>query len=473
MKGPDGRPAFGRRAEFPRTLRVAEEVRGISAAGGGGSEIGDWNRVARSFRICILGCFGLTVESPVGMLKICMGNPWVIRILILSVFLTMVKLAPGLVWLIVLGCCAYAALAILAKMGKLPAPISGLFSSGQSTQTVSSGSAVTINLDRCEPAEVIEQFLNDRIIGQQVACREVGRMLYRRIHAPRKNKPLGVFCFAGPPGVGKTLFAKVANELLFDGNPSTLLHVDMSQFSQPHTVTNLFGQPRGFSGSDQYGQLTAQLRDFPNCIILLDEFEKAHADVHKRFLTAWNDGFITEGSDGAKVSTRGAIFILTTNAASGQVGEIAERYAEEPEEMLKTTRTVLQEAGFAPEVLSRIDSIFAFAPLRGLDVARVAALEILALVRENDLEVIDGGIDPQILLSSVIRYEKLGNSVTVRDIVRAIENDLSDGIIDAKRNGATVIALREEDGNVFVDPMDFGASQQTEGAFQTNSFLQQ
>jgi ATP-dependent Clp protease ATP-binding subunit ClpA len=386
--------------------------------------------------------------------------------MILSVFLTLAKLAPGLAWLVVLVCCGYAALAILARLGKLPAPAAGFFSGKASGPT--SKNVPAIILERCEPPEAIENFFNGHIIGQPVACREVGRMLYRRIHAPRKNKPLGVFCFAGPPGVGKTLFAKVANSLLFDDNPSTLLHVDMSQFSQPHTVTNLFGQPRGFAGSDQYGQLTAQLRDCPNCIILLDEFEKAHPDVHKRFLTAWNDGFITEGSDGAHVSTRGAIFILTTNAASSQVGEIAERYADEPEEMLKTTRGALQEAGFAPEVLSRIDHVFAFAPLRGLDVARVAALEIVALVRESDIEVMHGGIDPQILLSSVIRYEKLGNSVTVRDIVRAIENDLSDGIIEAKRSGASTIALREESNRVFVDVMDYAATGQS--ACQANPY---
>ena len=394
-----------------------------------------------------------------------------IRLMILSVFLTLAKMAPGLAWVVVLVCCGYAALAVLAHLGKLPAPVTGFFTSGSGGGAPAKNVPVII-LERCEPPEAIENFFNEKVIGQPVACREVGRMLYRRINAPRKNKPLGVFCFAGPPGVGKTLFAKVANNLLFDDNPATLLHVDMSQFSQPHTVTNLFGQPRGFAGSDQYGQLTAQLRDCPNCIILLDEFEKAHPDVHKRFLTAWNDGFITEGSDGVHVSTRGAIFILTTNAASSQVGEIAERYADEPEEMLKTTRTALQEAGFAPEVLSRIDGIFAFAPLRGLDVARVAALEILALVQENDLEVMHGGIDPQILLSSVIRYEKLGNSVTVRDIVRAIENDLSDGIIEAKRSGASTIALREESGRVYADVMDYGNPQQPLNSDQQPTYSQ-
>jgi ATP-dependent Clp protease ATP-binding subunit ClpA len=397
-----------------------------------------------------------------------MGNPWIIRVMIFSLFLTLAKMAPGLAWVIVLVCCVYAALAVLAHLGRLPEPIAKLFV--PKAGPINSKDAPKINPQSCETPESMERYFSEHVIGQPVACREVSKMLYRRIHAPRKNKPLGVFCFAGPPGVGKTLFAKVANQLLFDGNPLTLLHVDMSQYSQPHTVSNLFGQPRGYAGSDQYGQITAKLRDFPNSIILLDEFEKAHPDVHKRFLTAWNDGFISEGSDNSQVSTTGAIFLITTNAASLQVGEIAERYAKEPEERLNASRNALQESGFAPEVLSRIDYIFAFSSLKDLDVARVASLEILSLVEENELEVMHGGIDPSILLGSVIRYEKLGNSVTVRDIVRAIENDLSDGIIEARRAGAKTIALREEGDKVFVDIIDYVETVQSHDTTQIASY---
>ena len=97
----------------------------------------------------------------------------------------------------------------------------------------------------------------------------------------------------------------------------------MSQFGQPHAAASLFGQARGYVGSTSYGSLTAALRDQPESIVLLDEFEKAHPEVHKRFLTAWNDGFVTEVSDGARVATTDAIFILTTNAASRRIGEMA------------------------------------------------------------------------------------------------------------------------------------------------------
>ena len=107
----------------------------------------------------------------------------------------------------------------------------------------------------------------------------------------------------------------------------------MSQFGQPHAAASLFGQARGYVGSTSYGALTAALRDVPDSIVLLDEFEKAHPEVHKRFLTAWNDGFITEVSDGARVSTTDAIFVLTTNAASRRIGEIAQRHTGALEEL--------------------------------------------------------------------------------------------------------------------------------------------
>ncbi|MEO8353217.1 MAG: AAA family ATPase, partial [Chthoniobacteraceae bacterium] len=279
--------------------------------------------------------------------------------------------------------------------------------------------------------------------------RQVAHALFRRIHAPRKDKPLGVFCFAGPPGVGKTLFAKVVNERLFGGNRDTFLHVDMAQFSQSFGASNLFGLPRGYAGSEQYGVLTGKLRDTPNCIILLDEFEKAHPDVHKRFLTAWNDGFITEGSDSAQISTRGAIFILTTNAASEQVSAIAGQHHGDTAEISRLLGAALREEGFAPEVVNRIDHLIAFVPIKGLDVARVAAREIMQLVEENCLQVAMNGIEAEVLLASVTRHEALGG--TVRDIVRRIEDEITDGLIAARQAGASSIALHEEHGQVRVE----------------------
>src|SRR5499425_1561139 len=104
------------------------------------------------------------------------------------------------------------------------------------------------------------------------------------------------------------------------------------------------GKPRGYVGSQSYGSLTGALRDVPNAVVLLDEFEKAHPDVHKRFLTAWNDGFITEVSDGAKVPTNEAIFILTTNAAARRIGEMARQHSGSRDELDRMVKSALADA---------------------------------------------------------------------------------------------------------------------------------
>ena len=124
-------------------------------------------------------------------------------------------------------------------------------------------------------------------------------------------------------------------------------------------------RPSGYVGSTSYGALTAALRDVPNAVVLLDEFEKAHPEVHKRFLTAWNDGFVTEASDGAKIPTNEAIFILTTNAASRRIGEMARQHTGDREDLDRMVKSTLADAQFAPEVLSRIDEVFAFRELQG------------------------------------------------------------------------------------------------------------
>ena len=294
-------------------------------------------------------------------------------------------------------------------------------------------------------AEALAQALQSRVVGQDRVCSELAAQIRRRLALEHRGKPIGVFLFAGPPGSGKTYLGKV----LADAIARKLLHFDMTQFSSgAFASTSLFGAARGYVGSTSYGKLTAGLRDTPDAVVLLDEFEKAHADVHKNFLTAWNDGFVTEASDGRQISTTRALFVLTTNAAVDALADLSRQYANDPDQLRRSADAALRTAGFAPEVLNRIDRIFVFEPLSGLDVARVAALEIESMIQGYGLEISVGGINPQILLDLVERQRKLGHAASARDLVRGIEETIADSLIEAKRRGGKRVSLTEQDGKV-------------------------
>jgi ATP-dependent Clp protease ATP-binding subunit ClpB len=200
----------------------------------------------------------------------------------------------------------------------------------------------------------MEENLHRRIVGQDEAVTAVANAVRRaRAGMQDPNRPLGSFLFLGPTGVGKTLLAKALAEFLFD-DEKALVRIDMTEYMEKHTVARLIGAPPGYVGFEEGGQLTEAIRRRPYAVLLLDEIEKAHADVFNILLQILDDGRLTDGH-GRTVSLRNVVVIMTSNVGSTFITELAGQ----PDAMRKRVMDALR-GQFRPELLNRIDEVVIF-----------------------------------------------------------------------------------------------------------------
>jgi ATP-dependent Clp protease ATP-binding subunit ClpB len=221
----------------------------------------------------------------------------------------------------------------------------------------------------------MEDELGKRLVGQSRAVQAVSDAVRRsRAGISDPDRPTGSFLFLGPTGVGKTELAKALAEFLFD-DERAVVRIDMSEYSEKHSVARLVGAPPGYVGYEAGGQLTEAVRRRPYCVILLDEVEKAHQEVFDILLQVLDDGRLTDGQ-GRTVDFRNTILILTSNLGSA---EIANQSLDE--DTKRETVMAVVRATFKPEFLNRLDDIILFDPLSTEELAQIVDLQVDALAR--------------------------------------------------------------------------------------------
>ncbi len=220
----------------------------------------------------------------------------------------------------------------------------------------------------------MEERLHARVVGQDEAVGLVSEAVRRaRAGLQDPKRPIGSFLFLGPTGVGKTELARALAEFMFD-DERAVVRVDMSEYQEKHTVARLIGAPPGYVGFEEGGQLTEAVRRRPYSVILLDEIEKAHAEVLNVLLQLLDDGRLTDGQ-GRTVDFRNTLVIMTSNLGSQYILELGER---EHAEMERRVQEALREH-FRPELLNRIDEIVIFHALSRQDLRRIVDLAATGL----------------------------------------------------------------------------------------------
>ncbi len=262
----------------------------------------------------------------------------------------------------------------------------------------------------------MEDELHKRVVGQDEAVRAVSNAVRRaRAGLQSPNRPIGTFLFLGPTGVGKTELARALAEFLFD-TEEAMVRIDMSEYQEKHTVSRLIGAPPGYVGYDEGGQLTEAVRRRPYCVLLLDEIEKAHAEVFNVLLQLLDEGRLTDGH-GRTVDFTNTIVIMTSNVGSRWIKELGVEAARQ-EVMAELDRT------FRPEFLNRIDDIILFRSLTREDLAQIVEIQVnnlRKLLHERQMELLLSEAAKEYLADK--GYDPVYGA---RPLKRAIQRELQD-----------------------------------------------
>jgi ATP-dependent Clp protease ATP-binding subunit ClpB len=291
----------------------------------------------------------------------------------------------------------------------------------------------------------MEDQLGKRVVGQGEAVREVSDAVRRsRSGIADPNRPTGSFLFLGPTGVGKTELAKAVAEFLFD-DERAMVRIDMSEYSEKHSVSRLVGAPPGYVGYEEGGQLTEAVRRRPYSVILLDEVEKAHPEVFDILLQVLDDGRLTDGQ-GRTVDFRNVILILTSNIGSQFLVD-----TDLPFDERKALVMGVVQQKFRPEFLNRLDAMLMFEPLDRAELLKVTDIQIAQLQhRLQDRRIILEVTDAAKAWLVEQGFDAVYGARPLRRLVQtAIGDKLAKGILSGQvRDGDKVVIGASDDGEL-------------------------
>ena len=306
----------------------------------------------------------------------------------------------------------------------------------------------------------MEEELQQSIVGQDKAIDAISRAV-RRARAGLKDprRPIGSFIFLGPTGVGKTELTKTLAKFMF-GSEDAAVQLDMSEFMERHTASRLVGAPPGYVGYDDAGQLTEALRRRPYSIVVFDEVEKAHPEVHNMLLQIMEEGHLSDAR-GRKVDFRNAIIVMTSNIGAdvikkqGSLGFQLKRDEETEErlsyeEMRKKLTESLKKV-FRPEFINRVDSVVVFRSLNKEDIQNIVQLELDKVserLQEHNL-ILTATKEGLALLADMGYDAEFGARPLRRVIQQQVEDPLSDRVLAGEFDeGATILVDVDEDGGI-------------------------
>ena len=299
----------------------------------------------------------------------------------------------------------------------------------------------------------MEEILGKRLIGQKPAVRAVADAVRRsRAGISDPDRPIGSFLFLGPTGVGKTELAKSLADFQFD-DERALIRIDMSEYSEKHSVSRLVGAPPGYVGYDEGGQLTEAVRRRPYSVVLLDEVEKAHPEVFDILLQVLDDGRLTDGQ-GRTVDFRNVILILTSNMGSQFLVDQNLDMEQKKEAVMNVVN-----ASFKPEFLNRLDDIIMFDPLSVEDLAKIVDIQVAQLAKR--LEPRRLTLDVTSAASEWLGLAGYDPAYGARPLRRLVQREIGDRLARGLLSGNIV------DGDTVV--VDVNPDVATEGLTVTSS----